>query len=188
MKSENPDVKHFASIPWCASHLAEPGVVRETSSSRFLKSNGEDALFSGTLNTPDTIKAFVTLYKLPPPETTNPLVKELSCLVALGPGVGGYPGVSHGGIVMTVVDEVLGEIFPVNKRHGLVPEGAYMTGYLNTQFLKPVEVPGEYLCRGWIERVEGRKFFLRGTVEDGQGTVLAKVDSLYIAVRKDFKL
>ncbi|KAM0328029.1 hypothetical protein ACHAQA_005430 [Verticillium albo-atrum] len=182
MKSENPDVQHFLAIPWCAAHLT-PTTIRETPSSRFSKASGEDNFFSTTLNTPGTITAFLSFYNAPLPDAP-PLVREVDFLVTLGPDVAGYPSICHGGLVAALLDEVLGLIFPVNKSRGAIPEQAYMTGYLNTTYLKPVKVPGTYLCRARVLRVEGRKCFLLGTVEDENGTVLAKADSLYVAVRE----
>ncbi|KAM0283090.1 hypothetical protein ACHAQH_002693 [Verticillium albo-atrum] len=182
MKSENPDVQHFLSIPWCAAHLT-PTTIRETPSGRFSKPSGEDNFFSKILNTPGTIAAFLSFYNAPPPDAP-PLVREVDFFVTLGADVAGYPAISHGGLVAALLDEVLGSVFPVNKARGAIPEQAYMTGYLNTTYLKPVPVPGTYLCRGKVMRVEGKKCFLLGTVEDEKGTVLAKAESLFIAVRE----
>lgn len=187
MKSENLDVKHFAAIPWCAAHLSEPNIVRETASSRFLKPSGEDILFATTLNTPETITAFLVLYKLPPPppEGAPPRrIDELKFLITLGKRVGGYPDVCHGGIVMTILDEALGLLFPTNKDRGAIPETSYMTAYLNTTFSRPVVVPATYLCRAKIDKIEGRKYYMTGTMEDGEGHVMAKADALYIEIKE----
>lgn len=187
MKSENPDVKHFAAIPWCAAHLAEPNTVRETANSRFLKPSGEDVVFATVLNTPDTITSFLALYKLPPPSPVGSAptrVDELKFLITLGTAVGGYPGVCHGGIVATILDEIIGLVFPLNKSRGAIPETSYMTAYLNTTFMKPVRVPATYLCRATVDKVQGRKYFMTGTVEDGEGNVMARGDALYVELKE----
>ncbi|KAH7176245.1 thioesterase superfamily protein [Dactylonectria macrodidyma] len=198
MNSENPDIMHFEAIPWCATYLNEPGIVCETTSSRFLKDNGEGLLFATTLNTPSTITALLTLYKPPTPQqrqqrqqklpspTSSPLViNEVMFLVSFGLAVGGYPGVCHGGIVATILDEVTSMLFPINRAHGAIPGGVAMTGHLNTKFLRPLKVPASYLCRGCVERVEGRKYFLHGTIEDGDGTILARAEALYIILKEN---
>ncbi|KAH7115531.1 HotDog domain-containing protein, partial [Dactylonectria macrodidyma] len=82
---------------------------------------------------------------------------KVKFLISLGPTVGGYPGVCHGGIVATILDEVTSMLFPINKAH---------------------------LCRAWANNVEGRKYFLQGTIEDGDGTVVTRPEALYI-VRKE---
>lgn len=187
MKSENTDVKHFQSIPWCRALLEEPNTVRETASSRFLKPSGEDTLFATVLNTPDTIKAFLALYRLPPPSPPGSpaaRIDEACYLITLGRDVAGYPEVCHGGIVTTILDEIIGLLLPLNKGRNAIPETAYMTGYLNTSFLKPVTIPGTYVCRATIDKVEGRKYYMTGTIEDSTGAVAARGDALYIALKE----
>ncbi|PBP17650.1 hypothetical protein BUE80_DR011551 [Diplocarpon rosae] len=46
-----------------------------------------------------------------------------------------------------------------------------MTAYLNVTYRKPVSTPGAVLVRAWVERVEGRKIFGRGVIEDGDGAM-----------------
>ncbi|KAK2776847.1 major facilitator superfamily transporter [Colletotrichum kahawae] len=183
MKSENPDVKHFLSIPWAAAHIGAPGTVRETASSRFPKDT-EDELFSTTLHTDKTIAAFLTLYKRPSAASGDNMIHEVKALLTLRYGVNGYPNVSHGGVVATILDEVIGLVFPVNKINGLIPDGAYMTAYLNTQYVRPVQTPQTILVVATVKKVEGRKYWIEGVIEDKNGQVLAKADSLYVKVKE----
>ncbi|OHE95739.1 thioesterase superfamily protein [Colletotrichum orchidophilum] len=204
MKSANPDVQHFLGIPWCAAHLNEPDTVRDTAPSRFPKQNTEDQLFSTTLNTADTIAAYLTFYKrpssssylsstsstadpaslktpnIPQDDDTGILVRQLKALLTLRSGVNGYPDVSHGGIVATILDETIGLVFPVNKTNGLVPDAAYMTAYLNVTYLRPVRTPQTILCVIEVTRVVGRKWWIEGRIEDSEGVVLARAESLYV--------
>lgn len=185
--SENRDVKHFTSIPWCATHLSEPNIVHETAPSRSLKPSGEDVLFATTLSTAETIPAFLALYKPPalsPDGGPASRIDEFKYLISLGRDVGGYPGVCHGGIVTTVMDEITGLALTINRARNTIPDTGYMTGYLNTSFLKPVKVPRTYLCRVKINRAEGRKYYMTGTIEDEAGEILAKGDALYIALKE----
>ncbi|EQB49692.1 major facilitator superfamily transporter [Colletotrichum gloeosporioides Cg-14] len=184
MKSENPDAKHFLSIPWAAAHIDAPGTVRETASSRFPKQDTEDELFSTTLHTDKTIAAFLTLYKRPSAAYGENMIREVKALLTLRHGVNGYPNVSHGGIVATILDEVIGLVFPVNKINGLIPDGAYMTAYLNTQYVRPVQTPQTILVVATVKKVEGRKYWIEGVIEDKDGQVLAKAESLYVKVKE----
>lgn len=59
-----------------------------------------------------------------------------------------------------------------------------MTASLLTTFMRPVPAPGTFLCRARIDRVDGRKVFVVGTIEDETGTVLAKGDALFVAIRE----
>ncbi|TEA22732.1 MFS transporter prlL [Colletotrichum sidae] len=201
----SPDVKHFLAIPWAAAHINAPNTVRETAGSRYPKESTEDELFAKTLHTDGTISAFLTFYTRPPAvvsaasegeqrrrpqegqeqqQQDQQLIREVKALLTLNSGVNGYPGVSHGGIVATILDETIGLVFPVNKANGLVSEGDYMTAYLNTTYVRPVRTPQTVLVVVEIIKVEGRKFWIEGRIEDEKGDVLAKAESLYVRLRE----
>ncbi|TDZ51823.1 Acyl-coenzyme A thioesterase THEM4 [Colletotrichum trifolii] len=205
MKTQSPDVKHFLAIPWAAAHINAPNTVRETAGSRYPKESTEDELFAKTLHTDGTISAFLAFYTRPPPvvsaasegeqrrrpqegqeqqQQDQQLIREVKALLTLNSGVNGFPGVSHGGIVATILDETIGLVFPVNKANGLVSEGDYMTAYLNTTYLRPVRTPQTVLVVVEIIKVEGRKFWIEGRIEDEKGDVLAKAESLYVRLRE----
>lgn len=40
-------------------------------------------------------------------------------------------------------------------------------------------------CRSWLEKKEGRKMWGRGTVEDGNGGILAVGEALFLIVAKE---
>ncbi|KAL9944552.1 hypothetical protein D7B24_001939 [Verticillium nonalfalfae] len=181
MTPENPDLQHFLSIPWCAAHLT-PSTIYETPVCRFPKLSGEDNLFATVLNAPGAIKAFLSFHEAPAPDAP-PLVEEIDFFVTIGTDVAGHPSLCHGGLIAALMDEVLGLTMAMNKSWGAVSTQAHMTGYLNINYLKPVPVPATYLCRAKVLRIEGRKSFLLGTVEDEQGAVLVKADSLFIDVK-----
>ncbi|ROT40525.1 hypothetical protein SODALDRAFT_338290 [Sodiomyces alkalinus F11] len=185
----SPDYHHFKSIPWCAAHLEEKGdTLIDVAPGRLSKRNLEDYLFSRTFNTKDTIPAFLAIYDLPPPNTTSSTPSSssslLRVLVSLSETLCGFPSTVHGGIVATILDEVTGMFFPINKQRGALPNTPFMTASLLTTFIRPVPGPGTFLCRARIDRIEGRKVFVVGTIEDEAGTVLAKGDALFVAIRE----
>ncbi|KAK1969447.1 thioesterase superfamily protein [Colletotrichum sublineola] len=192
----DPDVQHFVGIPWCATLLDEPGTICDTAPSRFPKASTEDQLFSTTLRTEETIAAFVMFYKRPSSSTikTAPtvvaddegvsLIRELKALLTLGAGVNGYSNVSHGGIVATVLDETMGSIFLINKTEGLMPSESYMTAYLNVTYVRPVKTPQTVLCVAEVVRIQGRKWWIRGRIEDGERRVLARAESLFVRLKE----
>ena len=51
---------------------------------------------------------------------------------------------------------------------------------LNTSYRKPAPTPGTLLCTAKIERQEGRKLYVRGTIEDGGGTVYTVGEAMFI--------
>jgi acyl-coenzyme A thioesterase PaaI-like protein len=205
-------ISYFRSIPWCAAHLSQPGLVIDQAESRRLKPlNAGDTLISRTLNSADAIPAYITFYSPPQSQTssasTQPantntsntstnLIREIKSFVALGPMVSGWPGVCHGGLVVTLLDEVMGQAFAINKQHGLLVDIPVMTGYLNTRFDKPVPVP---VPRGTTEeeerevsvlmvtarlvRNDGRKYWMEGEVQTEDGAVLARAEALFIMLK-----
>lgn len=58
------------------------------------------------------------------------------------------------------------------------------TAYLNVQYKAPVNTPCVLIARAWMTRMEGRKVFLKGVLEDGEGKVYATGEALYIGPRK----
>ncbi|KAI1146796.1 thioesterase superfamily protein [Nemania diffusa] len=158
---DNLDHAHFAAIPWCARHLQGDRAVIVTSPSRTLKPTGEDSLMSQTLNSENTISRFLQVYEEPllPTERVN----EVKAFLTLGSGLNGYADVCHGGLVTTILDEAI--------------------GMLNTNFIKPVPTPITILTRTWLTKVEGRKLFMQGTIEDEHGIVLVRADALYIQLK-----
>jgi acyl-coenzyme A thioesterase PaaI-like protein len=100
----------------------------------------------------------------------------------------GWEGICHGGMVVTMLDEVMGQVFAANKTHGLMVEVPVMTGYLNTRFERPVrtgtvEEPAVVLVTGRLVRQEGRKYWMEGDVQGEGGVVLARGEALFVMLR-----
>ncbi len=86
----------------------------------------------------------------------------------------GHPGLAHGGYVAATLDHVLG----VTASEA---EGTSMTGTLAVRYCKPTPTNVELLCRGEIDRVEGRKVFCRAVLLAGSETV-AEADGIFFRV------
>ncbi|KAI9747156.1 MAG: hypothetical protein M1815_004557 [Lichina confinis] len=135
------EVKYFETIPWCAKLLNDPDFVFFPTPSRRRKESTEDALFGETLKTDATIRACVSLYRRPE-RSGGAQIEEVRTLFALGDGVNGYPHSCHGGIVATIVDEVMGLLISVNRdMEDLTATVVTLTASLNVVYLKPVETP-----------------------------------------------
>ncbi|KAK4140200.1 acyl-coenzyme A thioesterase THEM4 [Dichotomopilus funicola] len=176
-------IAFFRTIPWCAALLSNPSLVIDQAVSRYLTHTPRDVLISRTLNRADAIPAYITFYSTgsatptpsqsqPTATTTTPttpttpapahqtdkdgLIKEIHALLALGPALNGWEGLCHGGIVTTLLDEVMGQVFSVNRNEGRLPADGppALTGYLNTTFLKPVRT-GTALQGGLGEGTRG---------------------------------
>lgn len=176
-----PDVEHFYSIPWCAALLREDAMVVERPTSRILKASREDALLASTLNTADAISAYVVFHKRQQPGTPDAEISRMHALLAIGEGLNGFPQVCHGGIVATMMDEVMGSL--IQLRAGGV-SSPLMTAYLNTTYLKPVTTPSTVLVTVEVTRQEGRKLFMTAVIQDQHRQSLAKAEALFVALKQ----
>ncbi|EGS18392.1 uncharacterized protein CTHT_0064170 [Thermochaetoides thermophila DSM 1495] len=189
-------IAFFRAIPWCNALLSRPRIVIDQSVSRQLKppTSGLDTLLSKTLNTLSTIPAYVTFYVLP--ETAEDLIGEVHSLLALGHDVNGWEGICHGGLVVTLIDEVMGQVFAVNRNSGRLKGGddvMPVTGWLNTRFERPVKTgsgrEGDevkvVLVSARLVKRDGRKFFLEGEVRADEGRVVcARGEACFVLVKE----
>ncbi|MEW6524692.1 MAG: PaaI family thioesterase [Bacillota bacterium] len=83
-----------------------------------------------------------------------------------------YPGVVHGGLTATVLDETMGRML-------FELYGGARTAELTVRYLAPVSPGQTTSCRAWIERQKGRAVFT-GAVLAGGGTELARALGTYI--------
>ncbi|KIW20288.1 hypothetical protein PV08_00863 [Exophiala spinifera] len=177
------EVDLFQSIPWCQAILNDPNYKLESTESRIHKdSTREDALLGQTLKTDDTIRGWISLYRRP--TALAPLKDEVHTLLSLEAGLNGYARVCHGGIVATILDEVLSVLVAVCGR-SQGQTGDNVTAYLNVTYVKPVPTPSVVLVKGRIDRIERRKHFAKGEIVNEQGVVLAKADGLFVSVEKE---
>jgi len=89
-----------------------------------------------------------------------------------GPAYNGPPGCVHGGVIASIFDELLG---CTNLTNGL----GGMTGTLRIVYRAPAPIDTELGLEGWVERVEGRKVFTRGTLHSDE-TLCAEADGIFI--------
>ncbi len=194
-QSAEDQIAYFRAIPWCAALLSQPGLFIDQAVCRRLNPTDglyRNSLFSRALNTPDAIPAYIVFYSPPPvatDATTVPMMTELDSLVALGPMINGHDGVCHGGLVVALLDEVMGQLVDANRTRGAVSSLPAMTGYLNSRFERPVLTGTAERARAVrltarITRSEGRKLWLEGEVMDDGGVVLARADAMFIVLKE----
>ena len=87
----------------------------------------------------------------------------------------GGPGVAHGGWTAGVLDEVLGHV-PILR------DQLTVTGTLTVRFVKPVPIERPLEARAWVDRIEGKKWFISGElVLRSSGALLASATGIWIA-------
>ncbi|KAK2750148.1 hypothetical protein FQN57_004644 [Myotisia sp. PD_48] len=177
----------FESNPWTKNLLANTEYLPvETGSRRSKPETGEDAFFATTLGTSTTIPHLLTLKRKPDllttPPTTPPRIPTppakwpsprpstpptiITLLNLAEPGISGHPGVAHGGVISTLLDEIMSLCVAAHMPSGFSlsadERGRVFTMQLDVRFKNPVVVPGLAVVKIWCVAHEGRKFWLRG--------------------------
>lgn len=181
------DLAYFQSIPWCVALLNDPQYVITPTYSREAKADTEDSLFAETLKTDQTFSACLSLYRKP--ETLYTRVEEVKTLLAVGSGVNGYPHVCHGGVVATMLDEVMSVLLVVmgdreeamaKATGGSFERAPTFTAELAVKYLKPIATPQILCVTARISKIQGRKLWIKGTIEDRSGTILATGEAMFV--------
>lgn len=84
----------------------------------------------------------------------------------------GPPGMVHGAYIAGMYDQVLALASVASGKAG-------PTAYLNTQFLKPTPLHQTLRFSAWIDKIEGRKVFVKGQC-DVNGDIVSTADALCI--------
>ncbi len=80
----------------------------------------------------------------------------------------GYTGVVHGGIVGTVLDEILGWAVSLQCDRFTV------TAELTVRYVKPLASERPYHIVSWVAEDRGRYWVAEGEVRDAEGTIYAR--------------
>jgi uncharacterized protein (TIGR00369 family) len=85
----------------------------------------------------------------------------------LGPDFQGAHGFIHGGVIATVLDEVMSKVSRLSDVRTVTAE-------LTVEYLKPVPVDEEVHVEGFEVRREGRQLYHQGEIRDAAGVLLAR--------------
>ncbi|KAJ9201306.1 hypothetical protein DTO164E3_3613 [Paecilomyces variotii] len=130
-------------------------------------------LTAGTLAGPDRIV-------VPPYIWSEKGGKSMVSIFYLGSDVCGHPGIVHGGMLATILDEGLARCcFPA------LPNGVGVTANLNIDYRRPAPANAYAVLRAETTKVEGRKAWVEGRIEtlpeEGkEPVVLVEAKALFI--------
>ena len=97
---------------------------------------------------------------------------------AVPPELAGAPGIAHGGIIATVLDEALC-MTAYAKLNTVV-----VTGELTVRYLRPVPVETPIVARGRITETKGRSAFIEGGIHlASTGEQLARAHGRFLAIQ-----
>ncbi|KAK5120588.1 hypothetical protein LTR85_006244 [Meristemomyces frigidus] len=118
-----------------------------------------------------------------PPLTFADKDTELPALVQfsyLGPALCGHPGIVHGGLLATMLDEGLARAcFPA------LPNKVGVTANLKIDYRVPCPADSYVVLKAQTTKVEGRKAWVKGWIEllgdsDAEGVKLVEAEALFI--------
>ena len=121
---------------------------------------------------------------------SKPDGSEVACVATFGTDCVGHPGVVHGGVTSLLFDNTLGwaNALSITKggdpsQHDTVKQFG-MTANLSVNYRRPLFVGQTVVISCSLDKVEGRKRFLKGVMKDGKtGGVIADATALYVSPR-----
>jgi uncharacterized protein (TIGR00369 family) len=87
----------------------------------------------------------------------------------------GGVGFVHGGIVATLLDEVMAKVSRFRQDHALTAE-------LTVEYLQPVPVDADLIIDGWEVERNGRSLYREGEIRDVSGAILARGRGRFVQV------
>lgn len=105
--------------------------------------------------------------------------QRVSATFNLGAPYEGPPDHIHGGISALLLDQVMGMV----PSFALKPRA---TAYLNVSYRRPTPLMTELGVEAWLDRVEGRKVFIKGRIFDTDGRTTVDAEGLFIVLDKEF--
>ncbi|KAH7308770.1 HotDog domain-containing protein [Rhexocercosporidium sp. MPI-PUGE-AT-0058] len=105
---------------------------------------------------------------------------ETITVIWFGGAIAGWPGVTHGGVIATVMDESLGRC-AIRQ----FPGRSGVTANLELNYLKPVVTNSFYVIRAVPEQgVTERKCWVQGRLETMEGRVCVESRALFVVPKK----
>jgi uncharacterized protein (TIGR00369 family) len=87
----------------------------------------------------------------------------------------GGAGFVHGGIIATLLDEVMSKVSRFREDHAV-------TGELTVEYLKPVPVDRDLLVEAWEVARNGRSLLREGEIRDSSGALLARGKARFVQI------
>ena len=191
--SSDPSYRRLMAVDWCANLINSSG-YRVALIENPIGIAWVNGLMERTLRTEETIRAALFLYKV-----HEGRIYETLVLYDIGPGIGGMPGVAHGGIVATLLDQACGMFIAsvygsavdsllqaVDKDccASIWPDMGTVTLRLDVKYLKYVKAPSVIAIRSHLKERKGRKISVENLMEDEDQNVLAKADATFLLRRQ----
>ena len=144
---------HVTTCALAQSLRQDPDLVESRPHLKIPASIRSHNLTGGTLSGPGMIV-------VPPLNFSDAHGRQLTSIFYLGSDVSGHPGIVHGGLLATMLDEGLARCC-----FGALPNKVGVTANLEVRYKKPT-MTGQFLVlRARTTKVEGRKAWVEGWIE-----------------------
>ncbi len=90
----------------------------------------------------------------------------------------GGAGFVHGGIIATLLDEVMAKVSRFEQDHAV-------TAKLNVEYLRPVPTNADLTVEGWETERKGRDRFRQGEIRNAAGVVLARGTAHFVEIGRE---
>jgi acyl-coenzyme A thioesterase PaaI-like protein len=97
---------------------------------------------------------------------------------SLGDAYQSYPGVAHGGILATILDETMGRAVLADDG----PERFMFTARMETRYRRPVPLHQKFTARGQVESIRGRTAQVSGQIVLADGTVAVEASATLVDI------
>jgi uncharacterized protein (TIGR00369 family) len=101
--------------------------------------------------------------------------RQIRGIMRLGAEYQGGAGFVHGGIVATLLDEVMAKVSRFARDYAV-------TAQLTIEYLKPVPVDEELIVNGWEVERNGRNLLREGEIRDASGALLARGKGRFVLI------
>lgn len=92
----------------------------------------------------------------------------------------GYHGIYHGGIISTILDEIMIK--------AILAKNIYVvTAEMTVRYIKPVNTGDKLKFTGWVVKNKGRLYFAEGEVINQAGEICASASGKYIKAGPSLK-
>jgi uncharacterized protein (TIGR00369 family) len=89
----------------------------------------------------------------------------------------GYDGMVHGGILATLLDEVMAKALAVHGVNGV-------TGKLEVRFREPVPTGAKLLLKGWVKSQRKNNFIAAGEIRAQGGELLVEAEGIFFGKKR----
>lgn len=132
---------------------------------------GSNTFFRSLYKSIDVVRSFNAFFYQP----SDPTQFEVMTIITLGSDGDGHPGMAHGGLVATLLDQILGL-----GTHVYLQQSGLFTVELDVRYRNPVQTPCVVIGRTRVLRKEGRRVWSAASLEGVNGKLYADCVCLFI--------